>query len=36
MDGARWPYPVNGFTPETRAHLSKIYEKMWGPVPPGA
>lgn len=36
MDGARWPYPVNGFTPETRDHLAKIYEKLWGPVPPGA
>lgn len=36
MDGALWPYPINGFTPETRNHLGKIYEKLWGPVPPGA
>jgi hypothetical protein len=36
MDGARWPYPVNGFTPETRDQLGKIYEKLFGPVPPGA
>lgn len=36
MDGARWPYAVNGFTPETRDALGKIYEKMFGPVPPGA
>jgi hypothetical protein len=36
MDGARWPHAVNGFTPETRDHLGKLYEKLWGPVPPGA
>lgn len=36
MDGHRWPYPVNGFTSETHQKLSKIYEKMFGPVPPGA
>jgi hypothetical protein len=36
MDGARWPFPVNGFTPDARNHLAKIYEKLWGPVPPGA
>jgi hypothetical protein len=36
IDGARWPYPANGFTPEARAHLAKIYEKLWGPVPSGA
>jgi hypothetical protein len=36
MDGARWPYAVNGLTPETRAHLGQIYEKFFGPVPPGA
>ena len=36
MDGARWPYAMNGFTPETRDQLAKIYEKMFGPVPPGA
>ena len=36
MDGARWPHPVNGFTPDTRNHLAAIYQKLWGPVPPGA
>ena len=36
MDGARWPHPVNGFTAETRGRLGKIYEKLFGPVPPGA
>lgn len=36
MDGDRWPHPVNGFTPETRDHLGKIYEKLFGPVPAGA
>jgi hypothetical protein len=36
MDGGRWPYAVNGFTPETRSALSKIYEKLFGPVPPNA
>lgn len=36
MDGARWPYAVNGFTPEARDHIAKIYEKLFGPVPPGA
>lgn len=36
MDGARWPFQVNGFTPETSGHLRQIYEKLWGPVPPGA
>jgi hypothetical protein len=35
-DGFRWPYPTNGFTPETHQRLSKVYEKLWGPVPPGA
>lgn len=35
MDGARWPYAVNGFTSETRAHLGQIYERFFGPVPPG-
>jgi hypothetical protein len=36
MDGARWPYPVNGFTPEARDALAKFYERHFGPVPPGA
>jgi hypothetical protein len=35
-DGFRWPYPTNGFTPDTHQRLSKVYEKLWGPVPPGA
>ncbi|AUX43107.1 hypothetical protein SOCE26_045480 [Sorangium cellulosum] len=35
-DGFRWPYPANGFTSETHQKLTKIYEKLWGPVPPGA
>jgi hypothetical protein len=35
-DGFKWPYPVNGFTPETKQKLTKIHEKLWGPVPPGA
>jgi hypothetical protein len=34
-DGFRWPYPANGFTPESSQKLTKIYEKLWGPVPPG-
>ncbi|APR77871.1 Hypothetical protein A7982_03218 [Minicystis rosea] len=36
MDGARWPYAVNGFTPQARDGLSRIYEKLFGPVPAGA
>jgi hypothetical protein len=36
IDGAPWPHPVNGLTPETRNHLAQIYQKLWGPVPPGA
>jgi hypothetical protein len=35
-DGFRWPYPNNGFTPETHQRLTKIFEKLFGPVPPGA
>jgi len=35
-DGFRWPYPNNGFTTESHDRLSKVYEKLWGPVPPGA
>lgn len=35
-DGFRWPYPVNGFTPEAHQRLTKVFEKLWGPVPPGA
>ncbi|MEZ4313271.1 MAG: hypothetical protein R3F14_35065 [Polyangiaceae bacterium] len=35
-DGFRWPYPYNGFTPETHQRLTKVFEKLWGPVPSGA
>jgi hypothetical protein len=35
-DGFKWPYPVNGFTQETSQRLTKVYEKLFGPVPPGA
>lgn len=35
-DGFRWPYAVNGFSSETHQKLTKVYEKLWGPVPPGA
>jgi hypothetical protein len=35
-DGFRWPYKVNGFTPETSQRLSKVFQKFFGPVPPGA
>lgn len=33
-DGFPWPYPVNGFTPETSQRLTRVYEQLWGPVPP--
>lgn len=36
MDGARWPYAANGFTPSARAQLAQIYERFFGPVPAGA
>jgi hypothetical protein len=35
-DGFRWPYPNNGFTPDAHQRLTKVFEKLWGPVPPGA
>ena len=35
-DGFRWPYPNNGFTPDAHQRLTKIFEKLWGPVPSGA
>lgn len=34
-DGFAWPYPVNGFTPDTAQRLTRVYEQLWGPVPPG-
>jgi hypothetical protein len=36
MDGAKWPYQNNGFTNDAHERLSKVYEKLWGPIPPGA
>ncbi|MBI4702128.1 MAG: hypothetical protein HY744_13425, partial [Deltaproteobacteria bacterium] len=35
-DGFQWPYPYNGFTPDTHQAMGRIYEQLWGPVPPGA
>jgi len=35
-DGFKWPYAANGFTPDARQRLTHVYEKLWGPVPPGA
>jgi hypothetical protein len=35
-DGFKWPYPGNGFSPEAHDRMAKVYEKLWGPVPPGA
>jgi hypothetical protein len=35
-DGFKWPYEKNGLTPETKTRLTHMYEKLWGPVPPGA
>ncbi len=35
-DGFKWPYKKNGFTQDTSQKLTKIYEKLWGPVPPNA
>jgi hypothetical protein len=35
-DGFRWPYKVNGLAPEASQKLTKVYEKLWGPVPPAS
>jgi hypothetical protein len=35
-DGFKWPYPVNGLAPEASQSLTKVYEKMFGPVPPAS
>jgi hypothetical protein len=36
-DGFTWPYPGKaGFTTETHERLSKVYQALFGPVPPGA
>ena len=34
-DGFKWPHKVNGLTPDTSSRLAKIFEKFFGPVPPG-
>jgi hypothetical protein len=34
--GFAWPHPASGFTPETAQKLTAIYQKLFGPVPPGA
>lgn len=34
--GFPWPHPGSGFTPETHQQLTSIYQRLWGPVPPGA
>ena len=35
-DGFKWPYPVNGLSPDASQRLTKVYEKMFGPVPPAS
>lgn len=35
-DGFQWPHKANGFTSDTSSRLTKIFEKYFGPVPPGA
>lgn len=35
-DGFKWPHKVNGLTSDTSSRLAKIFEKFFGPVPPGA
>ncbi len=32
-DGFQWPYPANGFTPETSQKLNQIYGRLWGGAP---
>jgi hypothetical protein len=34
--GFPWPHSASGFTPETHSKLTNIYQRLWGPVPPGA
>jgi hypothetical protein len=34
--GFPWPHPGSGFTPETHQAMTSIYQRLWGPVPPGA
>lgn len=33
-NGFQWPYPANGFTPETANKLRNIYMRLWGTPPP--
>ena len=33
-NGFRWPYDVNGLTPESSNTLRIIHERLFGPVPP--
>lgn len=35
-DGFRWPHAANSFTPDAHNRMTKVYEKLFGPVPPGA
>jgi len=35
-DGFQWPYPNNGFSNEARQRATDLYQKLWGPLPPGA
>ncbi len=34
--GTVWPHANNTFTADAHNRLTKVYEKLWGPVPPGA
>lgn len=34
--GFPWPHPGSGFTPATHQEITSIYQRLWGPVPPGA
>lgn len=34
--GFPWPHPASGFTPETAQKMGSIYQRLFGPVPPGA
>ena len=33
-NGFRWPYTVNGLSPEASSNLRRIYEQNFGPLPP--
>jgi hypothetical protein len=34
--GFQWPYPSDSFKAEAASKLAGIYQRMWGPIPPGA